>query len=157
MEAEASRPEAERCTGSRNLFVTLRSGGRRIGARLGVVGPRGRAEITLKTGSAFGIGTAGFGGLRVVRARTGCGKWRLRGERPSAALLFVSAGRLSFAPCSGSEEVYSDYSSDKAEWGGVSGVGCLPAEVEGPSALAALGKEVGFGVEEVPGAAARPQ
>lgn len=85
------RPAGSRggcCTGSRNLFVTLRSGGRRIGARLGGRRPTGRAEITLKLERFWNRNCRLWGGPR-VRARTGCGKWRLRGERPSAALLFV--------------------------------------------------------------------
>lgn len=83
-------------TGSRNLFVTLRSRGRRIGTWLGGRRPTGRAEVTLKLERFWNRKCRGWGGQR-VRARAGCGKWRLRGERPSAALLFVRRRAADFS------------------------------------------------------------
>ena len=104
------RPAGSRggcCTGSRNLFVTLWSGGRRIGAWLGGGRPTGRAKISLKLERFWnrkcrggGAACAGAGRLREVAA-----PWRA--PVCGAALCSAPGGRV-FAPCSGSEEVYLD-------------------------------------------------
>lgn len=81
-----------------------------------------------------------LGGAR-VRARAGCGKWRLRNERPPAALVFVRSRAASFRALQWVRGGLSGLSSDKAESGSGSSdrdVDCLRGGVKVFSALGAL-------------------
>lgn len=83
-----------------------------------------------------------------MRARAGCGKWRLRGERPPAALLFVRCRAARFRALLWVRGGLSGLSSDKAEWGGGPAgrdVDCLRGDAKVFISRGALG-EAGVGV-----------
>ena len=100
--------------------------------------PAGHTEITLKLERVWNRKC--WGGCE-LQARVGCGKWRLRSERPPAALLFVRSRAASFRALQWVRGGLSGLSSDKAEWGSGSAgryVDCLRGGVKVSSALGAL-------------------
>lgn len=97
-----------------------------------------------------------------MRARAGCGKWRLRNERPPAALLFVRSPAASFRALRSVRGGLCGPRSAKAAWGSGSAdrdVDCLRGGVKVSSALGARreggGRRPPGGVR--PGAAAQLQ
>uniref|UniRef100_A0ABI7ZHI4 Prothymosin alpha n=1 Tax=Felis catus TaxID=9685 RepID=A0ABI7ZHI4_FELCA len=92
--------------------------------------PAGHTEITLKLERVWNRKC--WGGC-ALQARVGCGKWRLRSERPPAALLFVRSRAASFRALQWVRGGLSGLSSDKAEWGSGSAgryVDCLRGGVK---------------------------